>query len=120
MTPEAEQLLKLMREEGRPVTAPSDPRLDELLGAGLITADAAPDGRWTFKAVPWDGVVPDATEPMLQWFEYKHLPVKLRVVSEWFHGLAHHLVGEIPRSPERTTALRKLLESKDAAVRAAL
>ena len=34
--------------------------------------------------------------------------------------LAHGLVRELPRNPERTVALRKLLESKDAAVRAAL
>jgi hypothetical protein len=34
--------------------------------------------------------------------------------------LAHRIVEELPRNPERTVALRKLLESKDAAVRAKL
>lgn len=29
-------------------------------------------------------------------------------------------MGELPRNPERTVALRKLLEAKDAAVRARL
>lgn len=59
-------------------------------------------------------------EPMLKWFEYNHLPEKLKAVSRQFYILAHHIVNTIERSPERTVALRKLLESKDAAVRAAL
>jgi hypothetical protein len=59
-------------------------------------------------------------EPMLRWFEYEHLKPELQVISNPFHDLAHHLVGTLDRSPERTVALRKLLESKDAAVRAAL
>lgn len=32
----------------------------------------------------------------------------------------HELVNTLPRNPERTVALRKLLEAKDAAVRAVL
>ncbi len=59
-------------------------------------------------------------EPMLRWFEYKHLPDLLQAVSVPFHRLAHEIVIVLPRNPERTVALRKLLESKDAAVRAAL
>ena len=57
-------------------------------------------------------------EPMLQFFAYTHLPPHLREVSEWFNGLAHILVDDLPRNPERSVALRKLLEAKDAAVRA--
>jgi hypothetical protein len=59
-------------------------------------------------------------EPMLRWFAYAHLPEKLRGVSQPFGELAERIVETLPRSPERTVALRKLLESKDAAVRAAL
>ena len=59
-------------------------------------------------------------EPILQFFAYDHLPPNLQDVSKFFHGLAHNLVKTLPRNPERTVALRKLLESKDAAVRAAL
>lgn len=59
-------------------------------------------------------------EPILRYFEFDHLPEPLRAVSKPFHTLAHGLVEMVPRSPERTVALRKLLESKDAAVRAAL
>lgn len=61
-----------------------------------------------------------ANEPMLKWFEYGHLPERLQEVSFPFHQLACHLVDLVPRSPERSVALRKLLESKDAAVRAFL
>jgi hypothetical protein len=59
-------------------------------------------------------------EPMLRWFEYGHLPDKLQFVSSNFWDLACQIVATIPQSPERTVALRKLLESKDAAVRASL
>jgi hypothetical protein len=57
-------------------------------------------------------------EHILQFFEYGHLPPHLQSVSESFHEMAHEIVDFVPRNPERTVALRKLLESKDAAVRA--
>lgn len=60
------------------------------------------------------------TEPDLQFFNYAHLPPSLRQVSKRFHDLAHALVAELPGNQERGAALRKLLESKDAAVRARL
>jgi hypothetical protein len=59
-------------------------------------------------------------EPMLQFFEYAHLPEHLQRVSSAFSILAHSIVAELPRNPERTVALRKLLEAKDCAVRAVL
>jgi hypothetical protein len=61
-------------------------------------------------------------EAILGFFEYGHLPPNLRAVSQPFHGFAHWLVSdEIGLDgPELTVALRKLLESKDCAVRAAL
>lgn len=61
-----------------------------------------------------------ATERMLQWFEFAHLPPHLQVVSAKFYELAESLVAVVEPGPERTVALRKLLEAKDAAVRAAL
>jgi len=57
---------------------------------------------------------------MMRWFQYEHLPDYLREVSKPFCDLAAHVVETIPGSAERTVALRKLLEAKDAAVRAAL
>jgi hypothetical protein len=59
-------------------------------------------------------------EPMLQFFEYGHLPEELQLVSKNFCDLAYALVLSLPRNPERTVALRKLLEAKDCAVRALL
>ena len=59
-------------------------------------------------------------EFLMQFFEYKHLPDHLQQVSKPFGEMAQMLVNILPRNPERTTALRKLLESKDCAVRAKL
>jgi len=55
---------------------------------------------------------------MLKWFAYEHLPVHLQAVSKPFGELAKLIVSTIQVGPERTVALRKLLEAKDAAVRA--
>lgn len=71
---------------------------------------------------------------ILQFFAYAHLPASLQFVSRPFCDLAHAIVkgdnvpesgtvtfgGPLPDNPERTVALRKLLEAKDAAVRAFL
>ncbi len=62
----------------------------------------------------------DLQEPMLQFFEYAHLPQHLQSVSAPFGALARHIVETLPRNPERTVAMRKLLEAKDCAVRAVL
>lgn len=55
---------------------------------------------------------------IMQFFAFAHLPPKLQDVSRPFGELANQIVQVLPRNPERTVALRKLLESKDAAVRA--
>ncbi len=61
-----------------------------------------------------------AADPILKYFGWMHLPPHLQVVSSPFGRLAITIVETVPRNAERTVALRKLLESKDAAVRAAL
>lgn len=63
-----------------------------------------------------------AVENLLRFFEYEHLPPRLQVVSQPFHGLAHRLASDDLglKGTELTVALRKLLEAKDCAVRAAL
>ncbi len=60
----------------------------------------------------------DRPEHIIQFFACGHLPAHLRAVSEPFGILAEQIVATLPRNPERTVALRKLLEAKDAAVRA--
>ena len=59
-------------------------------------------------------------EPMMRYFTYSHLPGPLQDVSKLFHACAIAIAVSLPRSAERTVALRKLLEAKDAAVRAAV
>jgi len=59
-------------------------------------------------------------EPILQFFGFAHLPPHLQPASEPFANLAAHIANNLPRNAERTVALRKLLEAKDAAVRAVL
>jgi hypothetical protein len=61
-----------------------------------------------------------ASDPLLQFFRYEHLSEHLRAVSAPFGVMAQNIVLGLPRNPERTVALRKLLESKDAAVRSVL
>lgn len=63
---------------------------------------------------------PNVPEPIMQFFAYAHLPEHLQAVSKPFGVLAEQLVATLPRNAERTVALRKLLEGKDAAVRALL
>lgn len=55
---------------------------------------------------------------MEQFFVYAHLPPHLQAISKPFGDLATHIVATLPSNPERTVALRKLLEAKDCAVRA--
>lgn len=55
---------------------------------------------------------------ILRYFHYRHLPERLQAASKPFCDLANHIVETLPRNAERTVALRKLLEAKDAAVRA--
>ena len=59
-------------------------------------------------------------DPLLKYFRYEHLPEKLQGFSKPYCELAQWINDTIPPSAERTVALRKLLESKDCAVRAAL
>jgi hypothetical protein len=58
-------------------------------------------------------------EEILKWFKFDHLRSEsARKVSSGFAQLAHSIVSICAPGPERTVALRKLLEAKDAAVRA--
>lgn len=61
-----------------------------------------------------------AAYPILQYFVWAHLPEKLRAISEPFSLLAYNIALNSPKNAETSAALRKLLEAKDCAVRAAL
>lgn len=53
-----------------------------------------------------------------QFFAYAHLPPHLQAVSQPFGELAQKMMDVLPANIELVTTLRKLLEGKDAAVRA--
>lgn len=57
---------------------------------------------------------------LLQFFNYAHLPAHLQELSKPFHELAHAIWDKLQDNPETTTALRKLLEAKDCAVRSVI
>lgn len=61
---------------------------------------------------------PEPGERIMKYFKFEHLKDPLRSVSEKFAELAHWIVANVPPGPERTVSLRKLMESKDAGVRA--
>lgn len=60
-----------------------------------------------------------ATQHILQFFAYEHLPAHLQEASKPFGELAKAIANG-PQNPESTAALRKLLEAKDCYVRAVL
>lgn len=61
---------------------------------------------------------PMETYPILRYFQFEHLPDRLRIVSRPFCDLAYQTAKDLPQGPEVAAALRKLLEAKDCAVRA--
>ena len=73
--------------------------------------ETVPDGVW--------GDLHPSIAGVLRFFAYDHLPEHLHAVSRPFFGLALDIALRIAADgPETTVALRKLLEAKDAAVRA--
>lgn len=53
-------------------------------------------------------------------FQSDHLPEHLRVISVMFQHLALAMLDHLSDGPELSTALRKLVEAKDCAVRQAV
>lgn len=60
------------------------------------------------------------SDSLMRYFDFLHLPMKLQHVSRHFYTLAEIVNNTLPDGPEKTVCLRKLLEAKDCAVRAAL
>lgn len=63
---------------------------------------------------------PKPQNPIMQYFEYEHLPAKLQTVSEPICEIAKAYDALLPDGPEKSAGLRKLLEAKDCLVRAAV
>mgnify|MGYP003436487057 FL=1 len=60
----------------------------------------------------------DQISSILQYFTYKHLPEHLQEISKHFSEVAYLMVDKLPVNRETIKSLDKLLEAKDAAVRA--
>lgn len=85
---------------------------------------AGVEGTHVAEPKPVETIKPDftmhpAVKSMLQFFEYAHLPAHLQAASRPFCELAK-TIATGPQNAETTVALRKLLEAKDAAVRAVI
>lgn len=66
-------------------------------------------------------LTPEERYPILQFFAYEHLPEHLQAISKPFAELAGVMAArETKHFAETAAGLRKLLEAKDCAVRAAL
>lgn len=63
----------------------------------------------------------DGVKSALQWLTFSHLPEALQIYSRPFYYAALQLISDVRTdSPELTTALNKLIEAKDSAVRAGI
>lgn len=60
------------------------------------------------------------SNPIVKYFEYKHLPPHLQAASAPLCELAQAMYANLPESAEKSAGMRKLLEAKDCFVRAAL
>lgn len=77
-------------------------------------------GYFEFESVSSTKVKFVETDPIFAFFEFRHLPEHLQKVSRRYYEVAEWMVLVLPRNAERTAGLRKLMEAKDCAVRAAL
>lgn len=92
----------------------------------LLCGEPMPKGEEMFKFHGYSGDCPkpplkkNKPSYLMQFFKFSHLPEHLQGVSSEFHSIATIIDERLPDNPEKTTALRKLLEAKDCAVRAVL
>jgi len=55
---------------------------------------------------------------VIRYFEYEHLPLQLQKIAKPICELAQKMEETLPDNAEKSAGLRKLLEAKDAFVRA--
>jgi len=55
---------------------------------------------------------------IMMYFNYDHLPPHLQRISKPYCELAQWICANVPNGSERAVSLRKILEAKDAGVRA--
>lgn len=55
---------------------------------------------------------------MIKFFTVDHLPPQLKGIASAYQDLAEEIIMRVPAGEQRKIALQKLLESKDATIRA--
>jgi len=60
-----------------------------------------------------------AAESIIRWFDFGYMLPHLQPIGKMYADAALELM-KLPRGPDRAVALRKLLESRDSAIRAAI
>lgn len=60
------------------------------------------------------------THRTMRWFSYQHEAPELQAISREFYSLAVFICQTTNPGPEQSAAMRKLLEARDCAIRAAL
>lgn len=63
---------------------------------------------------------PEPVDDIMQYFTYEHLKPEMQEISKPFCELAKQMVSTLPRNPQRTIMLNKIMEAKDCAVRSFL
>lgn len=106
-----------LSEEARAGWEAAAVELQRLRDAALMPAYASSRSA---PAPTFDVALEHPPEPILQFFAYEHLPPALATISKPFCDMAAWIFLTLPRNAERTVAMRKLLEAKDAAVRASI
>lgn len=97
----------------------SKERISAINTGVMLRANTGDDNENPFNDPGTGNTLHPAIMGVLQFFAFAHLPVNLQAVSKPFHDLAWK-VANGSGNAETTVALRKLLEAKDAAVRAYL
>lgn len=67
---------------------------------------------------PGAGMTVDPSESLMKHFDFDSLPNKYAEAVKMHKMAATHLLKTLPPGSEKTVAIRKLLESRDAALRA--
>ena len=60
------------------------------------------------------------SNPIMVFFNYKHLPPHLQRISKPIREIAFSIDDALPDSAEKSAGMRKLLEAKDCFVRCAI
>jgi hypothetical protein len=112
-----------LQQAGLNIAQASD-AVNEMQQAGILFRERMPALPYFTKDIKVTredlGMVNPEASPILRYFNYLHLPEHLQDISKMFCTLAEDLENLLPPGPEKSVALRKLLEAKDAAVRSRL